>query len=291
MKRHTVLIFVLLVAPITGAGCGYSGVVAPLTEEHKTDDGGPAVESGAVEAGDGETSPTFVMSDAGVVQPTVGSPLCNASAATGCYPDSPTPARACPLDGGTEMPDASLACRIVADSDGVNPEPVCATPGQASEGQPCQSSSDCAAALDCVVVGASSSPQCARYCCLGNSACSAVQFCDVEPLLSPMFTKVPVCVQMAHCELLSPTPAGTCTGDTTCSVVREDGQTSCVEVGNAAAGEPCDSLHCGVGLACLGTSGSRRCFKLCHTTASDECGAESCLGGAPLFSDGFGICQ
>jgi hypothetical protein len=74
-------------------------------------------------------------------------------------------------------------------------------------------------------------------------------------------------------------------------VVRDDGETSCVEIGNAAAGQACDTDRCGPGLACLGVPGSRRCFQLCRTANPAACSApQVCKGGKPLFSDGYGIC-
>ncbi len=189
--------------------------------------------------------------------------------------------------------DASLACRVVADTDGLSAHPVCETDaGTASAGQPCKGSSDCAPGLDCVAIG--NTAQCAAYCCMGNSACQKTEFCDVAPLATATATIVPVCVPTVHCELLAPLSNGTCPMGETCSVVREDvngvGTTSCVEVGDAKAGESCDSKHCGAGLACMGFPGNRQCYTLCHTATGDHCSAtQSCKGGLP-FTAAFGIC-
>jgi hypothetical protein len=79
----------------------------------------------------------------------------------------------------------------------------------------------------------------------------------------------------------------------TCAVVREDGRTSCVAIGNAKAGESCDTEHCGMNLVCLGSPGERTCFALCHTKSPTCPGAsQKCQGGLPLFPDpDIGICQ
>jgi hypothetical protein len=128
---------------------------------------------------------------------------------------------------------------------------------------------------------------------MGNHACQSNQFCDVEPLAFSMATKVPVCMPVHHCELLG-TSLTNCPAAETCSVVREDGATSCVGIGTAKAGDSCESVHCAAGLACLGVPGKRTCFQLCHTTSmppSGECGPNLvCKGGAPLFTAAFGIC-
>jgi hypothetical protein len=75
--------------------------------------------------------------------------------------------------------------------------------------------------------------------------------------------------------------------------VRENGETSCVAVGPAKAGDLCDEDHCGRDLVCLGTPGERRCYQLCHTAAAAECSSsQACKGGLPLFPDSaIGICQ
>jgi hypothetical protein len=177
--------------------------------------------------------------------------------------------------------------------DGYNAQPVCAPPGDAGAGTACTQSNDCAPGLDCVSVGAGGTPVCAQYCCMGNHACLSNQFCNVEPLAFSMATKVPVCVALHHCDLLS-TSTTNCPTAETCSVVREDGATSCVEIGTAKAGDACDSVHCAADLACLGVPGKRTCFQLCHTAAmppNGECGpSQVCQGGAPLFTAAFGIC-
>jgi hypothetical protein len=86
---------------------------------------------------------------------------------------------------------------------------------------------------------------------------------------------------------------GKCPTNQTCAVVKDDGTTSCVDVGTANVGEPCDEVHCAEGLTCLGNEGSRTCFQLCHVDSTTECPSDTtCTGSAQLFKDPqFGICQ
>jgi hypothetical protein len=99
--------------------------------------------------------------------------------------------------------------------------------------------------------------------------------------------------------------AGSCPSGQTCAVVKDDGSTSCVVVGKAVAGEPCegdgssqtggagDPFHCAAGLTCLGAPGSRTCAALCHVDSPTDCpSGTTCTGSAQLFKDGnIGICQ
>jgi hypothetical protein len=96
------------------------------------------------------------------------------------------------------------------------------------------------------------------------------------------------------CQLLDPSA---CPATETCAVVRDTGTTSCIAVGAAKAGDECETDHCGAGLVCLGTTGARRCYQLCHTantsTSGNECAAtQQCKGGLPLFPDpSVGFCE
>jgi hypothetical protein len=90
---------------------------------------------------------------------------------------------------------------------------------------------------------------------------------------------------------------GTCAADQTCAVVALASGvalTSCVQNGNAGVGASCESEHCAAGLMCIGTSGNRRCYQLCHTLdASTDCpSTQTCTGGLPLFTDPMaGVCK
>jgi hypothetical protein len=306
MKPRSSCLFLLVLAACSAGAlaCGYSGVVSPPPDEHVTIDGDvvPA-DGGATGFDDGGVFngelPVVEGGASLAVMPAVDSPLCNASLATGCYPDNPTTAQACPPDGGTLdlsslAPDAAVACRVATDIDGLSPHPVCAPTGNGTVGQSCTASKDCGPGLDCVATGPMTAA-CLAYCCKGNSACPTFDFCDVEPLSAQSTAKVPVCVPMRHCELFSTAP-GNCPDNETCSVVRVDpetgiGSTSCVQVGTAQAGDSCDKEHCASGLDCIGVPGQRMCFQLCHIAGSDCPPSQVCKGGLPLFSATVGICQ
>jgi hypothetical protein len=224
-----------------------------------------------------------------------GSPLCNAVSWSGCYPDDPSTSNAqeCNLapDGGPYDPaggydKAQLACRVrrAANEPGVTP--VCAPAGTLTAGMHCGSSDDCAAGYECVGDGI-----CRSYCCSGQCS-NGNEFCDIEATTTDPMLRVPVCAPTRACNLLD----GQCGATETCAVVGEDGATSCVAIGSAHAGDGCDTRQCGRGLVCLGQSGSRNCYILCHVASENtECAStpkQKCKGGLPLFpTPGIGICH
>jgi hypothetical protein len=231
---------------------------------------------------------------AAVVSP--GSPLCSAMPSpSDCHPDDPTGTQACQrttdaggLDPNAASDDAAtLACHVGALGDAAG-QPTCLPAGTGVEGQKCYWPVDCAPGFECVGTGS-----CQPYCCGGNSKCGQDEFCDIQPVTAFTWTKVPVCIPRRACTLLLPFACGL---EGTCAVVKADGTTSCVAIGPAQAGDPCDTNHCDRGLACLGASGSRRCYKLCSTATAavpPPCPpSQTCKGGLPLFPDpDFGICQ
>jgi hypothetical protein len=243
--------------------------------------------------------------DTANVAATQGSPLCNATLYVGgCYPDLPTTAQACGLvpdggasDGGASdgasdggdgdhaseaVPSSVLACHVAptGDAGDAGVSPVCTSAGLGSEGSPCTHGTDCAAGYECV------ENACRHYCCAGASACSAADFCDVQPS-SDTGTLVPVCMPVVPCTLLLGGAAGNCAAaNETCSVVRDDGTTGCETIGAAQAGDSCDTAHCAAGLVCLGAVGARQCYTLCNTSTMAECtGGQQCTTGLQLFLD------
>ena len=243
--------------------------------------------------------------------PTQGSRLCLQGPIPACDPDTMTTASLCveAPDGGAWDPnagygDAGLACRVTPAqslaSDG-GPTAACSPAGAGTDGTACTYSSDCAAGFDCVGTPGA----CRHYCCAGNSVCGKDQFCDTQSLAVATTTQVPVCMPI--------TPAGGCvlescigttcpvcpTGET-CSVVRDDGATGCVQTGSALVGGACDVEHCFRGLVCLGsasaaanTPGARLCYALCLTASPSSCASPAtCQGGLPLFQDpAVGVCR
>jgi hypothetical protein len=288
----------LLAAPSfagLAAGCGSSanpglGALAPddlVPYEPDASDAGYAV---AIEP-----------ADTANVATTQGNPLCNASLYVGgCYPDLPTTAQACGLapDGGAtdgatseggEGDHASeaaassvLACHVApaGDAGDAGVSAVCTSAGLGVEGTLCLHGTDCAAGYECV------ENACRHYCCAGSSACSAADFCDVQPS-GDTGALVPVCVPIVPCTLLLGGPAGDCAAlGQTCSVVRDDGTTGCEATGTVQAGASCDTAHCAAGLVCLGAVGARECYTLCNTSTMAECtGGQQCTTGLTLFSD------
>ena len=252
---------------------------------------------GALDGGDAAEAEADAVSEPVPASVLQGSPLCNA-AATSCYPDHPTTAKACEEapDGGTYSSvggydNAALACRVVAappNATSAGQSPTCAPAGSAGDGSWCKSSSECQPAFDCVGAGT-----CQHYCCSGNAECVADEFCDIQPTAHSYSVEIPVCMPIhpaAGCKLLDPTACGVAE---TCAVVRDDGATSCVAIGGVMAGQECDKEHCAAGLVCLGTPASRTCFQLCATTSAEGClPGQTCQGGLPLFPDpAIGICD
>ncbi|MGD0527966.1 MAG: hypothetical protein ABSE49_22725 [Polyangiaceae bacterium] len=259
---------------------------------------------------DGGDAAAAALADAGPADQaqapaTQGSPLCNAPLTGSCYPDDLSTAKACGLapDGGAYNASAgydnvTLACRVVAtppDANGVAQAPACEPAGTAGDGSWCKSSDECQAGFDCVGSGT-----CQHYCCSGNTECGpelpqavADEFCDIQPTTQATGIEIPVCMPIhppGGCQLLDPSA---CSTTETCSVVRDDGSTSCVGIGGAKAGQPCDKEHCAASLACLGAVGSRTCYQLCDTSTAQQCSTtQQCKGGLPLFPDPtIGICQ
>jgi hypothetical protein len=290
MIFRAVLFLQLLVAvpAVILAGCGSSAspavaqvmvfIPAPVVEE---DSGVPL--DAAVRA----------------ARPNVGSPLCNASRSFGCYPDDPSTANAkeCGLapDGGAYdaaggYDNIQLACRVVPAHRDAGPAPSCSPAGAGTDGASCGASAECAAGYECTSEGT-----CRRYCCAGDCA-NQDEFCDIQQMSSSN-ANIPVCMPIQSCGLLDQRrDAGSCPGGQTCAVVRDNGATSCVDLGPRRAGAECDTDHCARGLVCLGTSGDRHCYVLCHTAlGTTECAATSkqiCKGGLPLFPvPGIGICE
>jgi hypothetical protein len=257
------------------------------------------------DAADGSPETDGVMpgDDGGPAAPAFqGSPLCNASKSTGCYPDDPTNAKSCklapdggPYDANAGYDNATLACHVVPNTNDTSSgapmvKSVCLPAGMGRQGMACSHPTDCAPSFECV---GTNSGTCQHYCCAGNTECAADEFCDIQPTAAATNTRVPVCMPIMPalgCKLLDPT---SCPAMETCAVVREDGTTSCIALGGLKAGDDCARDHCAAGLVCLGAPGDRRCYQLCHTATMTDCAAGlKCKGGLPLFPDpDVGVCE
>lgn len=188
--------------------------------------------------------------------------------------------------GGDPSGATARGCHVVADDDG-EPESVCVAVGEGPIDAPCQTAADCAAGAACIPTDGGSqtaSGICRPYCCDDVEACAVGSFCAPRPLVGDADLTVPVCVAVTPCKLLDddePCPAGT-----TCSVVREDGTTSCVVPGSGGLCEPCP---CAAGFVCAVHTGL--CEKLCRTDGTgDDCGGGFCQGGSSDYPSGIGIC-
>jgi hypothetical protein len=250
-------------------------------------------------------------SSAGASEPsTQGSPLCNASAWMGCYPDYAKSARSsgCTLsspsfrasdggaspsfrasDGGWGNDFAEPACHVQRANNDAGVQPVCTPSGANGDGMSCGAPSDCAPGYECVGEG-----KCQPYCCAGECDHSD-QFCDIQPVVDDPLLSVPVCMAIHSCGLLD-IGGGSCPANETCAVVRDTGATSCVAIGPKQAGDECNTANCARGLTCLGPPGQKSCYILCHTgQRAAECAGtpkQICKGGIPLFPvPGIGICE
>jgi hypothetical protein len=224
--------------------------------------------------------------------PYIGSPLCKATTAS-CSPDSyvamvagdPGPMTTCNGgDAGAPDPDGGAeagptSCRVNAG--GGNLEPTCVPAGYGHDGDTCATGADCAPGFDCTGSGT-----CRSYCCQGQCL-EKTQFCDVQPMYTST-ALVPVCMPVVACKLLEATG---CPASQTCSIVRDDGTTSCVATGPAGVGDSCDTAHCAVGLVCLGQPSVRFCFQLCDLT-NPQCPANTqCKQDALSKEPTVGICE
>ena len=258
----------------------------------------------------GDAAVTVAEAGDATPPPSQGSRLCLQGPIANCDPDTISTPSLCneSPDGGVWDPtasygDAGLACRVSPAqslyTDG-GPTAACSPAGAGTDSTSCSYASECGAGFDCV----GTPGMCRHYCCAGNSVCAKDQFCDTQPLAVATTTQVPVCMPISPaggCELASCATGVTCPAcpaGETCSVVRDDGATGCVQIGSAKAGDPCDIDHCGLGMTCLGsasaaanTPGSRRCYPLC-LTSSTHCVSGTCQGGLPLFQDPtVGVCR
>ncbi|MGH7327123.1 MAG: hypothetical protein ACREJX_02110 [Polyangiaceae bacterium] len=227
-----------------------------------------------------------------------GNILCGGTKAS-CVPDGEdSMSSGCGDTGGTIVDaggsgtgdyDAStISCHVVAtpDDGGYDLAPTCTASSGGHNGASCTASSDCASGFECV--GHEGQATCRKYCC--DTDCNDGTFCDIQYEASDNKVKVPVCEAVRSCQLLgSPSQ---CNADETCTVVDENGTTSCVATGPATAGESCDTVHCAADLVCLGDLNARKCYALCSTSAADCASGLTCMSSAPLFREpAVGVCQ
>jgi hypothetical protein len=200
--------------------------------------------------------------------------------------------------GGTAT-TALVSCQVIENPmHKGSPLATCRPAGTGTEGSPCFSSADCAPKLACVGDGPG---QCRAYCCSGPDQCQAYTgtHCAVQPLVpdpkSTHVLEVPVCMPAVKCSLAETYPCTqgcSCPSDSACTVVADDGTTSCVPVSElppmdeVRAGSPCP---CAWGFVC--SQATNTCVELCEVAAADKCTSKSgrCQASAALPA-GWGTC-
>jgi len=287
-----VIVCVAVAAAALGAACSSSSSTSP--------DVSFVISVAPTDASDASAEPMTQVADAdaALANTIQGSPLCNASPASICYPDDPATPKACGIapDGAAFDPTANydgatLGCHVVSEG-GVppTPAPACLTAGAGADGATCEASDDCVATEECVGTGT-----CRAYCC--SAPCDPQDFCDIQPETQNPALVVPVCLPVRPCGLLNlPTDAAPCPTSETCTAFVSSsgaGLTTCVGVGPGHEGDMCDSQHCAAGLVCLGTWGEKKCYTLCHTDSGTDCmPTQTCTSGLPLFPNpAVGLCQ
>lgn len=269
---------ILLGAAITGAfaipACGLQA----MDEANSTGAGGSTSASSGTGGEDGDAS--IVLGPDGETPPDPYHPytaLCGAGCVPGAQPDE------CASQGGEGGAGGSgpPACQLVPGSDG-DATPQCGPTGAFAAGGPCTGVADCAPGLGCAATGEVAGA-CRQYCCGHVEDCAAGTYCAPQPMQEDADAAIPVCIPADNCELLS----DTCGPELTCTIVRADGTTSCVEPGQGEVREPCP---CAAGFVC--SLLTNECKKLCHLgQAANDCGPNTeCQGGSMGFPAGFGVC-
>jgi hypothetical protein len=185
-------------------------------------------------------------------------------------------------DGGGAPSEGDCLLAITNDASGTL-EGVCAETGQGEAGAPCLTASNCGAGMGCVGTPGT----CRAYCCGDVEACAAGTYCALRDLASQEVVNVsnppqiPVCELADHCTLFEPCQ----NPELTCSVVRQDGATSCVPKGNGQSGEACP---CKAGFMC--NTALNECQQLCSVNG-DECPVGSYCQSSTNLPQDFGICD
>lgn len=140
---------------------------------------------------------------------------------------------------------------------------------------------------------------CDAASCAPGEACLVVEgLLGCHPLCDPE-ADAPGCPEDALCGYvladlglgICPTACAAgqpCGPGGTCSTTPSLPYPTCVAIGDAAEGEPCEDARCGAGLACLTGGDAPRCARLC-TPGAAECPSGQCTGEI-VGVDGVGYC-
>jgi hypothetical protein len=205
-----------------------------------------------------------------------------------------------------------LACRVVVST--MDRRTACAAAGAAGKGQDCATDADCAPGLACVAGSDPMSPsQCLPYCCTAyasgevSTASHANDYCALLPIARGMSSsadagadapagdagdaggstaRIPVWVPLQPCTLLDDS---SCPAGATCTVVRNDGKTTCVPTGTGTDLMPCsEDAPCASGYVCAGSRDARTCRRICRTPA--DCASGVACNLSPSLPSTFGLC-
>jgi hypothetical protein len=174
-----------------------------------------------------------------------------------------------------------LACRVIREGGDVVSS--CAPAGEAADSAFCASDDDCKPGLACV----GDPGRCLPYCCgttTTEGACDKTRYCALLAVAARPADRVPVCAPLDNCPLLQ--DQDHCPAESACTVVRNDGATTCVPIGT---GRDLQACPCDRGYVCLGPDGNRLCRKLCRIGDTAACGAGTCQALSTMPT-GFGIC-
>lgn len=316
----------LVLNPLCGKGCAPDQVAAcrnyvpPVAPNPDSGRGGsastsePATPSGG-DGGDSLVSPAGaggVVSDGGTGG-SGGVSGAGAVSGTGAAGESGGVGGVAAEGGtpGTPVAPPEFACQVQRKPDDPNSVIAqCSVAGTGRVGDPCLTSSDCAAgyqvgnrkygALGCV--GNGTSGLCEPYCCKDDDSCEKGTYCAERPMRDAVSNAqaqgaavagrsllIPVCIPAENCDLSTPypCPAGTlcaCKVGMACLVVRSDGTTTCAAPGAGKVGSACP---CAWGHVCSATT--NECLKLCYTRDAQSCSTGKCQSASEL-PDGWGVC-
>ncbi len=187
---------------------------------------------------------------------------------------------AAPSDAGTTAMCPTPTCDPRQDA-GSCPSGTCAltaaTPGcvtgvgDAGEGDPCGTTTDCTTGLGCFAQG--DGGICGRLCCPGDdAACGTGEQCaGTGMLVDGVDTPWGRCLASRSCDVLH--PAETCEPGEGCYIVSATGDTECLRAGSADVGGACTAQNdCAAGLFCGGLT-HMACLRICSLA---DAGAAPC---------------
>jgi hypothetical protein len=274
--RFSSLLLLAAATAVGGGACSLSFDASLSTAEKMGDGGGSGTGGATSDSNSAGAGPIDVPAPEGPGGQTSYMDLCGGGCMSG--------AGSIGCGGGINPDGNQTSCQIVPSASGASAE--CLPPGDAVLGEPCMAVSDCQPGLGCVRMP-SGGGVCQPYCCADIESCEKGTYCTPMPmnedLASPNPLKVPVCIPTTPCTLLDDTSCGS--SGLTCTLVRADGSTSCVEPGEGLIGDPCP---CAAGHVCSKTM--QKCLKLCHVGAGDCPDGMLCQGGAKAIPDGIGVC-